>query len=153
MTMWTLPFVQVAANYPACGPDRDCAAGLARHDDPVTEHSDRPWGAYTVLAEGSDFKVKAIEVHPAHRLSYQQHSRRAEHWFVVAGEGVVTLDGDSVPVRRGDAVDVPVGAAHRVHNTGTDPLVFVEVQHGDYLVEDDILRLEDVYGRTPAAGG
>jgi mannose-6-phosphate isomerase len=124
----------------------------ARHHDPVTEHSTRPWGAYTVLAEGSDFKVKTIEVRPSHRLSYQQHSRRAEHWFVVAGEGVVTLDGDDLPVRRGDAVDVPVGAAHRVHNTGPVPLVFIEVQHGDYLGEDDIVRLADDYGRTPSAG-
>jgi len=114
----------------------------------VTEQSQRPWGSYHVIAEGGDFKVKTIEVHPSRRLSYQQHARRAEHWFVVAGEGVVTLDGEELPVRRGSAVDVPVGAAHRVHNTGPVPLVFVEVQQGDYLGEDDIVRLEDDYGRT-----
>ncbi len=118
----------------------------------MTEHADRPWGSYAVLTEGADFKVKTIEVRPSHRLSYQQHSRRAEHWFVVAGEGVVTIDGEDTSVRRGDAVDVPVGAAHRIHNTGSVPLVFVEVQQGDYLGEDDIVRLDDDYGRLPPAG-
>jgi mannose-6-phosphate isomerase len=116
-------------------------------DGSVIEHAERPWGTYTVLAEGQDFKVKTMEVHPAQRLSYQRHSRRSEHWFVVAGEGVVTLDGTNIDVRRGDAVDVPQGAAHRIHNTGPVPLVFVEVQHGDYFGEDDIVRLEDDYGR------
>jgi mannose-6-phosphate isomerase-like protein (cupin superfamily) len=73
----------------------------------VTEHADRPWGAYTVLAEADDFKVKTIEIQPGQRLSYQRQSRRSEHWFVVAGEGVVTLDGNTVDVRRGCSVDVP----------------------------------------------
>jgi mannose-6-phosphate isomerase len=109
----------------------------------------RPWGAYTVLTEGDGFKVKTIEVRPEQRLSYQRHARRSEHWFVVAGEGVVTLDGSRLEVRGGDAVDVPRGAAHRIHNTGAVPLVFVEVQHGDYFGEDDIVRLEDDYGRLP----
>jgi mannose-6-phosphate isomerase len=118
----------------------------------VTEHADRPWGSYVVLAEGEDFKVKTIEVRPSHRLSYQKHSRRAEHWFVVAGEGLVTIDGADAPVRRGDALDVPVGAVHRMHNTGSVPLIFVEVQQGDYLGEDDIVRLDDDYGRLPLAG-
>jgi mannose-6-phosphate isomerase len=115
----------------------------------VIEHADRPWGAYTVLAEAEDFKVKTLEVQPGQRLSYQKHSRRSEHWFVVGGEGVVTLDGNSIDVRRGDAVDVPAGAAHRIQNTGSVPLVFVEVQHGDYFGEDDIVRLDDDYGRVP----
>jgi mannose-6-phosphate isomerase len=118
-------------------------------DGQVIEHADRPWGAYTVLAEADDFKVKTIEVQPGQRLSYQRHSRRAEHWFVVAGEGVVTLDGNTVDVRRGCAVDVPRGTAHRIHNTRNVSLVFVEVQHGDYFGEDDIVRLDDDYGRLP----
>jgi mannose-6-phosphate isomerase len=121
-----------------------------RQDGRVTEHADRPWGAYTVLAEAEDFKVKTIEVQPGQRLSYQRHSRRSEHWFVVGGEGAVTLDGNSIDVRRGDAVDVPVGTAHRIQNTGNVPLVFVEVQHGDYFGEDDIVRLDDDYGRLPS---
>ena len=114
----------------------------------MTEHTERPWGGYTVLAEGGDFKVKTIEVHPGQRLSYQRHSRRAEHWFVVRGEGMVTLDGTDIKVRRGNTVNVGLGAAHRIRNTGPDPLVFVEVQHGDYFGEDDIVRLDDDYGRV-----
>ena len=117
-------------------------------DGKMTDHADRPWGAYTVLAESADFKVKTIEVMPGQRLSYQRHTRRSEHWFVVSGTGVVTLDGHGTDVQRGDAVDVPAGTAHRIHNTGQVPLVFVEVQHGDYFGEDDIVRLDDDYGRS-----
>ncbi len=114
----------------------------------MTEDSERPWGSYSVIAEGDSFKVKTIEVHPGQRLSYQKHARRSEHWFVVTGEGIVTLDGVDVPVHRGSTIDVGLGVAHRIHNTGTSPLVFVEVQHGDYFGEDDIVRLEDDYGRS-----
>jgi mannose-6-phosphate isomerase len=70
-------------------------------------NAERPWGSYTVLAEGENFKVKTIEVLPAQRLSYQQHARRSEHWFVVEGQSVVTLNGDQTEVRAGDAVDIP----------------------------------------------
>jgi mannose-6-phosphate isomerase len=115
----------------------------------MIEHVDRPWGIYTVLAEAENFKVKTLEVHPGQRLSYQRHSRRSEHWFVVGGAGVVTLDGKTIDVRRGDAVDVPLGTPHRIQNIGTVPLVIVEVQHGDYFGEDDIVRLDDDYGRLP----
>lgn len=118
----------------------------------MTEHSERPWGSYTVLTEGDAFKVKTIEVHPGQRLSYQKHARRSEHWFVVDGAGTVTLDGVEVPVKRGSTVDVGLGVAHRIQNTGAKPLVFVEVQHGDYFGEDDIVRLEDDYGRGAPAG-
>jgi mannose-6-phosphate isomerase-like protein (cupin superfamily) len=118
-------------------------------DGAMTEYVERPWGSYTVVAEAANFKVKTIEVRPGQRLSYQRHWRRAEHWFVVTGQGVVTLDGSTVDVRPGDAVDVPRSAAHRIQNTGPGPLVFVEVQHGDYFGEDDIVRLDDDYGRLP----
>ena len=110
----------------------------------------RPWGTYTVLDEGEGFKVKRIEVLPGKRLSYQKHARRAEHWVVVSGEARVTLDEREVTVRTGEAIDVPTGAAHRVENPGAGPLVFIEVQRGDYLGEDDIVRLQDDFGRTPA---
>jgi mannose-6-phosphate isomerase len=116
----------------------------------VIEHAERPWGSYTVLAEGDQFKVKTIEVRPGQRLSYQRHKRRAEHWFVVAGQGVVTVEDRAIEARPGDSVDVPLGAAHRIQNTGSVPLVFVEVQHGDYFGEDDIVRLDDDYGRLEA---
>lgn len=111
------------------------------------DESVRPWGHYEVLADEADFKAKTITVRPGKRLSYQRHARRSEHWFVVRGSGAVTLDGQVVQVRPGTAVDVPVGIAHRIENTGTAELVFVEVQHGDYFGEDDIVRLEDDYGR------
>ena len=108
----------------------------------------RPWGAFVVLDDGPLAKVKRITVDPGKRLSYQRHHRRAEHWFVVAGTALVTLDGDDHEVRVGEAIDIPLGAAHRVENRGEAPLVFVEVQQGDYFGEDDIVRLEDDYGRA-----
>ena len=114
--------------------------------DPASET--RPWGGYTVLDDADDHKVKRIVVNPGHRLSYQRHAHRAEHWFVVRGSGVVTLDGVEVAVAAGQAVDVPRGAAHRITNTGAADLVFVEVQHGDSFAESDIERLDDDYGRS-----
>ena len=115
------------------------------------DESVRPWDQYAVLCDDSDFKVKTITVTSAKRLSYQQHARRSEHWFVVRGPGVVTLDGSDVRVDRGSAVEVPVGTAHRISNDGDDLLVFVEVQHRDYFGEDDIVRLEDDYGRSSSS--
>lgn len=108
----------------------------------------RPWGTFTVLDEGENFKVKRIEVLPGKRLSYQKHAQRAEHWFVVQGTAKVTLDGTDIFVPTGQAIDIPIGTAHRVENEGTEPLVFIEVQRGGYLGEDDIVRLEDDYGRV-----
>ncbi len=113
------------------------------------EHDVRPWGEYTVLDDQADHKVKRLVVRPGARLSYQRHARRSEHWFVVAGSAVVTLDGADVRLEAGEAVDVPVGVAHRVKNEGVEDLVFIEVQHGSYFGEDDIVRLEDDYGRLP----
>lgn len=115
---------------------------------PGPDFEERPWGGYTVLSDAEDHKVKRLVVSPGKRLSYQRHARRSEHWFVVAGEGVVTLEGDEIPVAGGTAVDVPVGAAHRIENRGSAPLVFIEVQHGTYFGEDDIVRLEDDFGRV-----
>ncbi len=111
------------------------------------ERSERPWGEYVVLDETRSAKVKRITVTPGRRLSYQRHQRRAEHWFVVTGVGTVTLDGKQFSVGPGQAVDVPTAAAHRISNTGSEPLVFIEVQHGDSFGEDDIERLEDDFGR------
>lgn len=112
----------------------------------ATDH--RPWGSYTVLEDAEGHKVKRIVVAAGQRLSYQRHERRSEHWFVLRGEGTVTLEGRDVPVAAGTAVDVPRGTAHRIANTGGEELVFIEVQHGDYFGEDDITRLEDDYGRS-----
>jgi len=114
----------------------------------TAEHDERPWGDYTVLDEGADYKVKRIAVVADKRLSYQRHARREEHWLIVHGAGRVTLDGKEFDVLPGSAVDVAVGAAHRIANTGTEPLTFIEVQRGDYFGEDDIVRLDDDYGRA-----
>ena len=112
------------------------------------ERDERPWGAYEVLVDALDHKVKQILVRPGKRLSYQVHARRSEHWFVVRGYGAVTLDGDRNEVKPGCAIDIPVGVSHRVENTGAEDLVFIEVQHGEYFGEDDIVRLEDDFGRV-----
>jgi mannose-6-phosphate isomerase len=112
------------------------------------EYDERPWGNYTVLSDEDDHKVKRLVVRPGKRLSYQTHARRAEHWFVVSGTATVTLDGTDVRVEPGQAVDIGLGTAHRVSNEGDEDLVFIEVQIGDYFGEDDIVRLEDDFGRT-----
>jgi mannose-1-phosphate guanylyltransferase/mannose-6-phosphate isomerase len=111
----------------------------------VTEH--RPWGSFTVLADEPDHKVKRIVVKPGQRLSLQRHKHRQEHWLIVSGEAVVTLDDNLVTIGPGQAVDIARGQVHRVENKGKEPLVFIEVQLGDYFGEDDIERLEDDYGR------
>ena len=116
--------------------------------DTSPTYDERPWGSFTVLDEGAGYKVKRIEVLPGKRLSYQRHARRGEHWTVVQGTAKVTLDDRERDVRAGESIDVPVGAAHRVENAGPEKLVFIEVQRGDYLGEDDIVRLSDDYGRT-----
>ena len=101
-----------------------------------------------MLEDAPTHKVKRIEVRPGNRLSYQRHQQRAEHWFVLAGTAEVTLDGATVRLTPGDAIDIPRQAAHRIANVGDDDLVFVEVQHGEYFGEDDIERLDDDYGRS-----
>ena len=108
----------------------------------------RPWGSFEVLDEGENYKVKRIEVLPGKRLSYQRHARRAEHWFVVCGTAKVTLNGREILVGAGEAVDIAVETAHRVENPDAATLlVFIETQTGDYFGEDDIVRLEDDFGR------
>ena len=112
------------------------------------ETDERPWGSYTVLDDDGTHKVKRIMVLPGKRLSYQRHARRSEHWFMVEGTAVVTIDGQRREVSAGDAVDIPVGTDHRIENASEARVVFVEVQHGDYFGEDDIVRLEDDFGRS-----
>jgi len=109
----------------------------------------RPWGSYTILEETQSYKVKRIEVLPAKRLSYQRHQKRDEHWVIVEGEAIVTLEGKEIPLSAGGCVDIPRMAAHRILNPGKSLLLFIEVQRGDYFGEDDIIRLEDDFGRGP----
>ena len=108
----------------------------------------RPWGCWQVLTTGDGYKVKRIEVEPHQRLSYQTHERRSEHWVVVSGVATCTIDGRTAMAYPGQTVDVPVGAAHRLANTHDVLLVIIEIQHGAYTGEDDIVRLEDDYGRS-----
>ncbi len=118
--------------------------------DNSPKYDQRPWGSFTVLDEGPEgksYKVKRIEVLPGKRLSYQKHAQRGEHWFIVQGTANVTLDGKDIILNRGEYIDIPVGAAHRIENPGDVTMIFIEVQQGDYLGEDDIVRLQDDYGR------
>lgn len=111
-------------------------------------YDERPWGSFTVLDEADGYKVKRIEVLPGKRLSYQKHAQRAEHWFIVAGTAKVTLDGVDITLNPGEYVDIPIGAAHRIENPSAEKVIFIEVQRGSYLGEDDIVRLQDDFGRT-----
>ena len=109
----------------------------------------RPWGHYEVLSDDRpDHKIKRITVQPGKRLSLQLHHRRAEHWLIVSGLARVTLGEEFFDLGPGQAIDIPVEAAHRIENIGSEPVVFIEVQQGDYFGEDDIVRLQDDFGRN-----
>jgi len=110
---------------------------------------DRPWGSFHILDEGTNYKVKRIEVFPGKRLSYQSHARRSEHWFITAGTAKVTLNDAEYLVEQGRSIDIPLGAKHRVENPhASEKLIFIETQTGDYFGEDDIQRFEDDFGRS-----
>ena len=106
-----------------------------------------PWGKWEVLLDENSYKVKRITVNPGHRLSYQKHLKRKEHWFLVQGEAIVTRDGLQVPLKAGEHINIDHEVAHRITNQGAEPVVFIEVQQGSYFGEDDIIRMEDDYGR------
>ncbi len=112
------------------------------------EFDERPWGNYLVLDEGAGYKVKRIVVYPGRRLSLQRHRRRHEHWIVIAGIARVTRNDEVFDLESRQTIDIPLGALHRIENPGSDPLVIIEVQHGDYLGEDDIERISDDFGRV-----
>lgn len=108
----------------------------------------RPWGYYEVLSDEPAHKVKRIIVYPGQRLSLQRHRRRAEHWFILSGEALVTLGEKEMSLKKGESTNIPQGKAHRIANAGKEPLAFIEVQTGEYFGEDDIERIEDDYGRS-----
>jgi mannose-6-phosphate isomerase-like protein (cupin superfamily) len=114
----------------------------------MREKDQRPWGMYEVLDEGNGYKVKRIEVKPGQRLSLQSHENRSEHWVIVSGEAVVTLDEQEIHLQTNEDVLIPAKARHRVANPGQELLVFIEVQCGSYLGEDDIKRYADDYHRA-----
>ena len=108
----------------------------------------RPWGTYTILNEGPRFKIKRIEVKPGQTLSLQMHHHRSEHWIVVQGTARVTCGDSTTLVATNESTYIPVGTRHRLENPGVIDLAIIEVQCGDYLGEDDIVRFSDIYGRV-----
>ncbi len=107
----------------------------------------RPWGAFFVLDEQPGFKVKRLSVTAGGRLSLQSHKHRWEHWTVVNGTATVTVDAAILTLTRGQSVDIPLGAKHRLENLHDNVVDIIEVQFGDYLGEDDIIRYDDIYNR------
>ena len=108
----------------------------------------RPWGKYIVLEERNNSKIKRIIVNPGARLSLQMHNHRSENWVVAKGTAKVTIGNETLLLKEGESVYVPKATKHRLENPGKTPLHIIEVQLGNYLGEDDIVRFEDDYGRT-----
>lgn len=112
------------------------------------DHDTRPWGTWEVLDAGEGFCVKKITVNPGGILSLQLHHFRSEHWTIVQGTAVVTLGEDKITVGQNEHVFIPVETKHRIQNDTADEVVFIEIQAGDNLDENDIVRYEDNYGRA-----
>ncbi len=108
----------------------------------------RPWGWYTVMTQGKGFLTKTIHVNPGHKLSVQSHEHRSEHWVVLSGMAKVLLDGKEHTLEAGKSIDIPVKAVHSLQNPYKEDIEIIEVQKGDILSEDDIIRYEDIYGRS-----
>ena len=108
----------------------------------------RPWGFYTVLAQGNGFLTKMIQVNQGQKLSVQSHNHRSEHWVVLEGKAKVVLEGKELILSPGHSVDIPVKAIHSLQNPFEEVLKIIEVQKGDLLIEEDIIRYEDMYGRV-----
>ena len=113
----------------------------------MTQIFERPWGTYEVLASGHGYQVKRLVVHPGKRLSLQLHHKRSEDWVIAAGSAAITIGDQTHVSKTGDSFHVPVETPHRISNPGHDELIVIEVQLGDYLEEDDIVRLQDDFGR------
>ena len=109
---------------------------------------ERPWGTYKTLELGAGYQVKIITVHPKGQLSLQRHFKRSEHWVVIQGQPTITVGENKKAYNINDAVYIPIEAAHRMENNTEQPAAVIEVQIGSYLGEDDIERLEDIYGRS-----
>ena len=113
----------------------------------VNEISKRPWGQYHKFHQEPGVWVKRVEVNPQARLSLQKHQHRSEKWIIVAGQGLAIVNDIEIPVKAGVVVDIPLGAVHRMGNTGDVHLVFIEVACGKKLTEEDIIRIQDDYSR------
>ncbi|HIK38914.1 MAG TPA: phosphomannose isomerase type II C-terminal cupin domain [Geminocystis sp. M7585_C2015_104] len=117
------------------------------HKSEIQVTETRPWGSFTVLEEGPGYKIKRIEVNPGHRLSLQMHYHRSEHWIVVSGTAKVICGDEEKIIGPNQSTYVPPCTPHRLENPGVIKLVIIEVQNGEYLGEDDIVRLQDDYAR------
>lgn len=131
-------------------------ARLPMPNPPVQSHNpaertERPWGWFETVSEDAVSKIKRLRVHPGQQISLQKHLQRAEHWVIVRGMAQVTLGQTVQTLGVGAHVEIALGQVHRLGNTTAEPLEVVEVQWGNYLGEDDIVRLEDTYGRVPTA--
>jgi len=115
--------------------------------DNIHQPVERPWGIYTVIHEGPGYKIKIIQVNPSSRLSLQMHQHRSEHWVVLSGNAKVTRGEEIHILQPGNSIDIPKTEKHRLENQGSTPLSIIEIQNGDYLEEDDIVRFDDIYGR------
>jgi len=122
--------------------------GVASVEQSVAATELRPWGSFTVLEEGRGYKIKRIEVKPGHRLSLQMHHHRSEHWIVVSGTARVTCNEKDTLLSSNQSTYVPPCSSHRLENPGVLPLILIEVQNGEYLGEDDIVRFQDDYARA-----
>ena len=114
----------------------------------MSHREERPWGWFEILFEDTNLKIKRIMVKPGKRLSLQSHQQRAENWVVVQGQARFTLDEKTVDLKKRQSVFIPEKARHRMENPGREELVFIEVQTGTYLGEDDITRFQDDFGRS-----
>jgi mannose-1-phosphate guanylyltransferase/mannose-6-phosphate isomerase len=126
--------------------DRLKSEGRTEHATHRLVH--RPWGSYRTISLGNRYQVKEIVVNPGASLSLQKHHHRAEHWVVVEGTASVVRDEETLQLHENQSIFIPLGAKHRLTNSGTMPLRLIEVQSGSYLGEDDIVRFEDNYGRV-----
>lgn len=114
----------------------------------MKDYEQRPWGEFETLAEGDNFKVKKLTVNPGGHLSLQSHKFREETWVIIQGQAEVIVGDTTAQLLPGSRVGIEVGDIHRLKNSGDEPLIVVEVQYGSYLGEDDIIRYEDIYGRS-----
>ncbi|KAF5048254.1 Alginate biosynthesis protein AlgA [anaerobic digester metagenome] len=141
----------LVAAKPETGRVREIVAALRAAGDPVVVHhreEHRPWGSYKVLEANGAYKIKRVTVRPERRLSLQLHHHRSEHWIVVSGTAEVELDGEVRLLAKGESTFVKTGQRHRLGNPGRIPLEVIEVQIGEYLEEDDIVRFADEFGRA-----
>lgn len=119
-----------------------------RIDYTVGDREERPWGQWEVIAVGGDYVIKHLLVRPGCRSSLQRHAGRSEHWIILEGELDATVEGQTRTLRAADHVFISMGSIHRMHNAKSSPVIFIEIQTGHHLDEDDIERLEDDFGRT-----